>query len=131
MAQSSEYTVFYSPDVSIYKFFKLFFGALKETNQSKHVIKKEIVNQLYHAKKSGKYDKLLEEFSFFDNGIFVYSKQVEDGISQLQLSGLISKKNPRFVEIIVNDELNINELRQQDSQLFQQVQDLVKNYAHS
>ncbi len=132
-AQSLKNSVFYSPDVSIYKFFKLFFAALQEANNSQSspqpVIKKEIVKQLYRAKQSGKYDQLLEEFSFFDNGIFVYSKQVEDGISQMQLSGLISKKNPRFAEIMINNELDINELKQQNKELFDKTKELVTNYA--
>ena len=128
MTQDAEYNAFYSPTVSIYKFFKLFFGALKENKRKQNVIKSDIVGQLYNAKKTGKYEDLLEEFSFFDNGIFVYSKQVEDGISQMQLSGLISKKNPRFIDIIINDELDVDQIKRTDPKLFSKARDLVRRH---
>lgn len=91
--------MFYTPEITSYEFLKGFFAELY--NQKIREVSRDLSEFFYSLKTNPKYNVLLREIHFRNNGIFKYSNEIEDDILTLQNMGLLGKKNPSFGIILI------------------------------
>lgn len=92
--------MFYTPAISSYEFLKGFFAALYRKGETR--ISRDLSGFFYQLKWKPKYKDILLEIKFKNNGVFMYSNELEDDILMLQNMGLLGKTNPSFGIILIN-----------------------------
>lgn len=121
--------LFYEPKISAYSFFKLFFAVLYEEKVVE--VTRDFTDFLFEMKRTVKFNDILREVKFRNNGVYVYSNQIEDSIFNLQNVGLLGKKNPSFGKIIIeytDDVVNeaLQSYEQDDIQLVREMVGIMK-----
>lgn len=91
---------FYTPVISSYEFLKSFFAELYQNKVTE--ISRDLSEFFYNLKKNPKYTEILCEIKFRNNGVFMYSNELEDNILMLQNMGLLGKTNPSFGMILIH-----------------------------
>lgn len=92
-------SLFYTPKFSAYSLLKAFFAKLHIKKITK--TSRDLADFFYNLKLNEKYEQILKEIKFRNNGVFVYSNELDDCICTLQNMGLLGKENPSFGKILV------------------------------
>lgn len=123
-------SLFYSPAMTSYELLKCFFAYLYQEDINE--ISRDLSEFFYMMKKNPNYRDVLHEIKFKNNGIFIYSDELEDGILTLQNMGLLGKKNPSFGVILNQYEPSIaNEALNQLSDEYKRIiEEIGHHYKH-
>lgn len=123
--------LFYSPAVTSYELLKCFFAYLHQEGVNE--ISRDLSEFFYEMKKNPMYGDVLHEIKFKNNGIFIYSDELEDGILTLQNMGLLGKKNPSFGVILNQYDPSIasealNHLSEDYKRIIEEIGEQYKHY---
>lgn len=92
MTDDEYYGLFRKPTLASGDFFRLLFAQLHLMGI--HSIPRDFTAALYKLESSGQYDSLFAEIHFRDNGVFVFSDEVEDSMAEMQTLRLAGKTDP-------------------------------------